>query len=163
MFLERAMLHPSRCFMLIQVDLLPATAQQALLRHVLTSRDSETRHNLHCVQTASTVLQAAHWITSHKDAHSDLRRVEAAAKLQRWVVGGSDIGQVTCVMGAAGAGKTHWAKKQLAEWKVSGMATFILSITEAFSIGEAAVQLHSAVFKDSSLKQCGLFFHINLG
>ena len=162
MFLERVTQYPGRCFTLLQVECLSATAQQSLLRHMLASRDTTRTQNLHCAQTKPTILQAAPWISQHKDSHSELHRAQAASQLKDWAVGGSDIHSVTNAIGAAGSGKTHWAKKLLAEWKHANVATCVFSITETFSVGEVARKLHSTV-SEHRTQRLGLFFHMNLG
>ena len=162
-FLERVVQHPNRCFTLLQVECLSATVQQLLLRHMLISRDASGPQNLHCAQMGPTVLQAAPWISQHKDSHTGVSRAQAALKLKSWAVGGADIRSVASLVGASGSGKTHWAKKQLADWKHDRKATCVLSITEAFSLADAAKHLHTAVLEANTVEGLGLFVHVNLG
>ena len=152
---------PGRCFALVQVETLTPTVQQALLRHLLASRDMPGQ-NLHCVQSAATALQAAPWIHHHKETTTSSRE-ETAQQLRAWAVDGQHISAVRYVTGPSGSGKTHLIKKEVAAWEASSRATCVVSITEAFSIDAVALQLHEAVLKHGGTARLGLCFHLNLG
>lgn len=58
---------------------------------------------------------------------------------------------------------TNLARKKMARWKAHGRAVFCMSITEAFSLAEAAKLLREAMLAHGPNMPMGLCFHINLG
>jgi hypothetical protein len=172
-FLDRMRHHATtdgssgRCFALLQVEELTPTAQQALLRHLLASRET-TGQNLHCIQSGNTSLAAAPWIRHHKEAGETARATSDVSqlresRLREWVVDGVDISSVTYVTGASGSGKTHLMKKRIEHWRGEGRGVCVFSITEAFSLGSISHKLHQAVLEHGSSTPLGLCFHLNLG
>ena len=167
-FLKRARHHRDRCFMLLQVEVLPTNVQQLLLKHLLESKDDMARagvsQNLHVVQTGNgkSILHVAHWISQHTNT-SSLSREQARSILRSFVLSGDDISSVQYLIGNSGSGKTHMARKQLAAWKSQGRPTAVFSINEGFSLESIARQLHEVVLQHDGAMRMGLCFHINLG
>eukprot|EP00966_Prymnesium_polylepis_P057371 1328503-Prymnesium_polylepis.1 len=161
-FVARMRENPERCFMMMQIEELTPTAQQALLRLLLSSRDM-VHHNLHCIQMAPSILHSVTWVKHHKEQE---RTAEQDARyrqlLREWVVDGETFRSITLLTGGSGSGKTHESKKHLARWAAAGMQTCVISITEAFSPGAVAEQLRRKVLKHGNTSM-GLSFHINLG
>lgn len=159
-FLERAKHQPHRRFVLLQVDLIPHTLQHMLLRLFLDSRDAQagqlrTGHNLHCVETGPCALQSASWIKL-ENADEVCEGIELKVKLPSCEHGAN----VTCFHGPPGSGKTHQMKKRLGALRSHTIVT--LSITEAFSMSEAAHKLHLAALEANG-KPLALCVHLNLG
>jgi len=166
-FLERATRETPLCFVMIHVDLLAPTVLQVLLKYLLASRDASAQQSLHCIQTSSTNLQATSWIKHHHHHRSaGSSRVvsrDLAKQLLAGVLDGQCVSSVTWLLGGSGSGKTHLARKQLAVWGREGCTTCTMSITEAFSLAEAARVLREAVLEHGSARRMGVSFHINLG
>jgi hypothetical protein len=164
-FFDRTAHEPLWCFVMVCVDALSPSVQQVLLKHLLASRDVAKQKNLHCIQTASTNLHAAPWIGHHKSVNSSrlLSREQARQLLRAGVLEYSGMQRVVWPLGGSGSGKTHLARKQVAEWKEHGLADFCMSITEALSLAEATRLLRDAVLAHGPKTRMGLCFHINLG
>ncbi|KAL1518601.1 hypothetical protein AB1Y20_002889 [Prymnesium parvum] len=166
-FLARAKHHRDRCFMLLQVEMLPTNVQQLLLKHLLECKDDMARaavsQNLHAVQTGNgkSILNVAHWISQHSSANK--LSCEQAQRILRSFVLGEDISSVHYLVGDSGSGKTHMAKKQLTAWQSEGRPTAVFSIHEGFSLESIARQLHQVVLQHDGAERMGLCFHINLG
>lgn len=150
-----------RCFTLLQVETLRPTVQQALLRHLLASRNMSSGQNLHCIQSSATALQAAPWINHHKDLLGGSHPL-VSEQLRKWTVDGQHISSVKYVTGPAGSGKTHYTKKCVAAWRAEGKNVCLISITEAFSIKAVALKLHETVLNGRG-NVLGLCFHVNVG
>jgi Mg-chelatase subunit ChlD len=163
-FLERAKHHPRRTFTLLQVDLIAHTVQHALLKLLLASRDVaagqlRVGHNVRCVETGPCALQSASWIRL-ESAEEVCEHIDLATLLPRFAVGGCKA-SVTCFLGPAGSGKTHQLRKRALA--TSGAAHHCtLSITEAFSVGDAAKKLHEAALASVG-KSIVLSVFINVG
>ena len=163
-FLERAKHHPRRTFTLLQVDLIAHTVQHALLKLFLASRDVaagqlRVGHNVRCVETGPCALQSASWIRL-ESAEEVCEPIDLATLLPRFAVGGCKA-SVTCFVGPAGSGKTHQLRKRASA--TSGAAHHCtLSITEAFSVGDAAYKLHEAALASVG-KSIVLSVFINVG
>eukprot|EP00966_Prymnesium_polylepis_P274808 6349804-Prymnesium_polylepis.1 len=164
-FLDRAKHHPHRAFALLQVNLIAHTLQHMLLRLFLDARDAKpgqqrVGHNLRCVETGPSALQSASWIRleSAEDICGD---VDLKAALPRCIPGGQVPEQLVCFHGPPGSGKTHLMKQRVLQLGDSTHVSW-LSITETFSIGEAAKKLHEAALqaKGMSLALC---VQINVG
>ena len=69
--------------------------------------------------------------------------------------------RVKCYRGPPGSGKTHQMRKQM-ELLSRSSATCVLSITEAFAIGDAARKLHAAALSAAG-NPLTVGVHINLG
>ena len=159
-FLERAKHQPHRRFVLLQVDLIPHTLQHMLLRLFLDTRDAKAGqlragHNLRCVETGPCALQSASWIKL-ESADEVCEGIELKRKLPSCVHGAN----VKCFHGPPGSGKTHQMKKWLGA--LSGHTVVTLSITEAFSMSEAACRLHLAALEANG-QPLALCVHLNLG
>ena len=164
-FLERAKHHPHRRFVLLQVDLIAHTLQHVLVRLFLDTRDTKpgqlrAGHNIRCVETGPSALQSATWIRL-ENADELCEGIDLKSVLSQSAVGRGDPVNVTCYHGPPGSGKTHQMRKRISQLSTS---TFVcsLSITEAFSIGDAAKKLHEAALcaKGKSLALC---VSINVG
>ena len=161
-FLSRVESHSDRCFVLLQADVLATNAQQLLLKHMLQSRaGAALGQNLHCVQTGGALLQAAHWVDQHKSATTISR--EQAEQMLCGVLDSETICSVQYLIGGAGSGKTHHAKKQLAAWEHAGRGTCVFSLTEGFCESATAHKLHEMVLQHGRATPMGVCFHINLG
>ena len=164
-FLERAKHHPRRTFTLLQVDLIPHTMQHQLLRLFLDSRDAKAGqlragHNVRCVETGPCALQSASWIRL-ESAEEVCDGIDLKALLPRCAVGG-DVATVTCFHGPSGSGKTHQLRKRARAMASSAVHHCTLSITEAFSVGDAARDLRKAALAAAG-KPIALSVFINVG
>lgn len=162
-FLERAKHYSHRRFVLLQVELIAHELQHVLLRLFLDSRDAKpgqlrAGHNVHCIETAPCALQSAAWIKL-VSADEVCEGVNLKLMLPRYAVGT----EVTCYYGATGMGKTYQMRKAMG--RIGTMAvTCVLSITEAFSLGEAVRKLHKkALLSGSTGRPLALRVHINVG
>ena len=164
-FVERMRENARRCFAIVHVNALTPTAQQALLRLLLASRDAEhLEQNLHCIQTGPSILHAAAWIKHHKEPRlSRQTRDQEQAWLRERVVDGANLSSVAFLVGDSGSGKTHESRKRLAAWAAAGKKKCVVSITEGFSPGVVAAQLRAAVLEHGLEAQLAVCFHINLG
>ena len=189
-FVERAQHFLDRQFALIQVDMLPIAQQHTLLTLMLSRKNASGDEasarvpNLHCIQTGTTILQAAPWISRQivddefllaQLPGCQLKLTPATAnppesrwgELQSLVRGNGCIAAVEVLHGPAGCGKTHMAKKILHDYarKKGPWATGVISITEGFSISSTAQRLHDLITQAVINKAKGICvcFHINLG
>ena len=162
-FLERANHHVHRRFVLLQVELIAHELQHILLRLFLDSRDAKAGqlrpgHNIHCIETGSCALQSAAWIKV-ESAEKVCDEVELKDMLPRYAVGT----RVTCYHGATGMGKTYQMRKVMSRIGATAV-TCVLSITEAFLLGEAVRKLHkAALLSGSTGRPLVLRVHINVG
>ena len=168
-FLERAKHHPRRTFTLLQVDLIAHTLQHALLRVFLDAREVKTGqlragHNIRCVETGPCALQSASWIRL-ESAEEVCEGIELKTLLPHCRVGG-DVAYVTCFHGPPGSGKTYQLRKQAKSKGLSSRSgsahLCTLSITEAFSISDAAKKLHGAALAAAG-EPITLSIFINVG
>ncbi|KAJ1397751.1 hypothetical protein B484DRAFT_257632, partial [Ochromonadaceae sp. CCMP2298] len=182
-FLERARHHPSRPFVLLQVEQLAPALQHALMLLFLDSRNSHnTRnthvptpegnrrvgHNIHCVETGPSILQSISWVPA-LSAETLCATVDLDEALRSWVFDeffGASC--VQCFTGAPGSGKTHQLRKSMAALKDFAQCT--VSITEAFEVGGAARKLQRTMLegKDGpspwrAKNNLAVAFQINLG
>eukprot|EP00908_Phaeocystis_cordata_P013252 Transcript_24297.p2 GENE.Transcript_24297~~Transcript_24297.p2 ORF type:complete len:659 (+),score=143.51 Transcript_24297:4110-6086(+) len=164
-FVKRMRENPDRCFAMVQVDALTPTAQQSLLRLLLSTRNTEqAQHNLHCIQSGPSILQAAVWMKQHKEPQLKRQDHEEERNwLKERALDGDTLRSVQYIIGDAGSGKTHQARKILKDWETLGMATGVISITEAFAPGVVAQQLKAIVLQHGCDCSYGFCFHINLG
>lgn len=166
-FLERANHHPRRRFVLLQVDRIAQSSQNALLRLFLDSRTAlagrERRgHNICCIETGPCALQSASWVKA-----VDATEVfDDGDDVVAWLRNHADTCgiQVTCYHGPPGSGKTHLMRKHLE--KLRDHTVVALSITEAFSPRDSARKLHEAALRahgEPNGRPLALSIQLNLG
>ena len=167
-FLERAQHHSHGRFVLLQIDVLPRSVQHIIVKLLLGRAHSEdglrVEHNIHIVETGPSMLQSASWFPVQSvEEYTEESFQVATPLLQSWVFDDDCFLEVDCYHGLPGSGKTHQMRKRLdALASDPEVSSCIVSITEAFTLGEVVRKLAAAALRFPGRKLT-LFMHINLG